>query len=132
MSLSTFDEAVAAEICERLTNGETLEVICADEGMPNRVTVWRWQQAHEAFRNDYARACELSAHALVDEAIEAARDTTADHAPAARVHIDTLKWAASRRLARVYGDKLTHSNDPDSPIPPLVILGAHGQAESQG
>lgn len=53
---SKFTAEVAAEICERLANGEPLARICRDEHMPGVVTVWEWEQADAAFSERVARA----------------------------------------------------------------------------
>lgn len=39
---SAFTQAVADLICERIADGESLRLICADGGMSNKATVFRW------------------------------------------------------------------------------------------
>ena len=48
---SSYSEAVANEICQRMTTGQGLLRICADDHMPDRATVYRWLEANEGFRN---------------------------------------------------------------------------------
>ena len=92
--------------------------ICSDEGMPDRVTVYRWLQRHDAFRNEYARAREAMmdyyADLIRDIAFDDSGDffiedgrTVADHARVqrARLKVDALKWIASKLAPRQYGDK---------------------------
>ena len=53
---SKFTEALAEEICERLSKGEPLAVICRDERMPAYRTVYHWQDDHPEFLANVARA----------------------------------------------------------------------------
>lgn len=55
---SKFTPKIAREICERLSKGEPLAVICRDDRMPHPNTVRSWMAAHEAFSVDIARARE--------------------------------------------------------------------------
>jgi len=64
---SAFTQEIAA-ICERLSNGESLRVICLAEDMPAKSTVFSWlaDEQHAAFRTKYALAREARADVLVD------------------------------------------------------------------
>ena len=55
---SKYSEGVAAEITERVSNGESLLEICKSEHLPARSTVMQWIKNHEDFRTSiaYARA----------------------------------------------------------------------------
>ncbi len=39
---SLYTEALAAKICQRLAEGETLRAICRDKAMPDKANVLRW------------------------------------------------------------------------------------------
>ena len=39
---SLYTKALAAKICLRLAEGETLRSICRDKAMPDKATVLRW------------------------------------------------------------------------------------------
>ncbi len=39
---SLYTESLAARICRRLAEGESLRAICADKVMPDKATVLRW------------------------------------------------------------------------------------------
>lgn len=54
------------ELCERVALGETVHEVCEDIGIA-RSTPWRWAQDDAAFRDTYARARELQAHALAEQ-----------------------------------------------------------------
>lgn len=71
---SEYSDEIAAEIVRRLSAGETLTRICADDHMPERTTVWRWtcgeRGAPDTFGNDYARAREEQAAVYFDEVVD--------------------------------------------------------------
>jgi hypothetical protein len=122
---STFTQDIADTICERIADGESLRSICADEAMPSTSTVCKWLAAEPSFSEQYARARELQADALVDEILEIADDGTNDwmerknaddqsigwreNGEALRrsqLRVDARKWMAGKLQAKKYGDKL--------------------------
>lgn len=113
---STYSDEVAAAICERLAVGETLTAICKADDMPHASTVYRWLEAHEAFREMYARARDQQAHAIAEKAVRDAE--TADDAQLGRLAFDARKWFAAKVAPRVYGEKqqLEHSGPGGGPI----------------
>jgi hypothetical protein len=116
---SDYTQATADEICERLSEGESLRAICLDDNMPHKATVFRWLAANEEFRDQYARARESQADVLVDEMIYIAdgkhggEDVQRD-----RLSVDARKWAASKLKPKTYGDKVKHvgGDEGDNPI----------------
>jgi hypothetical protein len=120
---SSYSEAVANEICQRMTTGQGLLRICADDHMPDRATVYRWLDANEGFRDRYVRAREAlmdfyaeqilviafdeSGDIVVDQAPDGRSKTVANHAKVQRdrLKVDSLKWIASRLFPKRYGDK---------------------------
>lgn len=121
---SIFTDELAATILERLADGESLRSICADEGMPNRSTVFRWLSQNDEFRDQYAHAREEQADALFDELLEIADDGSNDwmerrngdgecigwveNGEALRrsaLRIEARKWMASKLLPKKYGDR---------------------------
>jgi hypothetical protein len=121
---SSYSEAVANEICQRMTTGQGLLRICADDHMPDRATVYRWLEANEGFRDRYVRAREAlmdfyaeqilviafdeSGDIVVDQAPDGRSKTVANHAKVQRdrLKVDSLKWIASRLFPKRYGDKM--------------------------
>ena len=55
---SKYAPEMAAEICERIAEGESLREICAGQDTPGKTTVLSWLKKHEEFRVQYARARE--------------------------------------------------------------------------
>jgi hypothetical protein len=64
---SDYCAEIAMTICDRLADGESLRAICADDGMPNKATVFRWIGRHKDFRDQYAWAREAQADDILDE-----------------------------------------------------------------
>lgn len=105
---SLFTQAIAAEICERLISGESLRTICDDENMPGKTTVLVWAHEREDFRDQYARARELSGESDADDVSHFARQVARGELDpsAGNVAINGLKWSAGKRQPKRYGDKL--------------------------
>ena len=79
---SLYTETLAANICQRLAEGETLRSVCRDEAMPDKATILRWlaDKKKADFRDQYAHARDMQADALFDEALEIADDASGDWA----------------------------------------------------
>jgi len=123
---------LAREICRRLTEGETLKVICRDDGMPAPSTVRLWVLDNvkagpddpEGFVDLYARARLVGYLGMADELLEIADDGTGDyvekerpdgskflafdgeHVQRSRLRVDTRNWILAKALPKIYGDKL--------------------------
>lgn len=67
--------AIQDEICERISEGETLSEICRSEGMPKRRTVYDWLRQDDEFAKAMDIARDLGADAIADQALVIA-DTT--------------------------------------------------------
>lgn len=124
-----YDPAIAAEICTRISCGESLRQICMEERMPVHSTVYLWLLQNKQFSDNYAKAREEQADTLADE-IQA----IADEPPAEIVddkgvsrtdsgwvtwqknRIDARKWVASKLKPKKYGDRQILAGDAESPI----------------
>ncbi len=125
-------EALAARICRRLAEGESLRAICADKAMPGISTVmgWLFDGNHDEFSEQYARAREAQAEIRADEIVDIADDDTNDftadkdgklvangeHIQRSRLRVDARKWIAAKLLPKRYGDKVQHTGDGGGPI----------------
>ena len=144
-----YNEDIAARICAELADGRSLRSVCRQDDMPDKATVFRWLAAHESFRDQYARAKEESADALVDDMIDIADDArndwmeragddagagwmlNGDHVQRTKVRIDTRKWIASKLKPKKYSEKLDLTSAGDklpaaqaidlSKLPPDVL-----------
>lgn len=115
---SSYTLEIGERICSRIAMDEALEDICAEEAMPDRVTVWRWQQADEGFRNAYARAREEQAHTIVDKQATLRRKVeSGELEPAVALASHKIgSWEAGKRLPKQYGERMQLANDPDAPL----------------
>lgn len=131
-----FTEKVAADICERIADGESLRAICSDDAMPCKSTVFKWLGQQKEFADQYARARETQADALFDEVLDIADDGRNDwmerhddqggnigwkeNGEALRrsqLRIDARKWMAGKLRPKKYGDKTLLGSDPENPLP---------------
>ena len=102
-----YTKDMADKICEKIANGRSLRSICAEAGMPPMKTIYRWLEANEEFRHQYARARDKQADYFAEEIIEIADSAEAESAAVskAKLQIDARKWAASKIAPKKYGDK---------------------------
>jgi hypothetical protein len=114
-----FTEDIADEICWRITHGEPLVRICADEHLPHVATIYRWLIRFPTFCDMYTRAREEQADTNADEILAIADEmppeytdekgrTTIDHSYLAwqKQRIEARKWTASKLKPRKYGDRV--------------------------
>lgn len=147
-----YDEAIATRICEEISAGRSLRSICTDDGVPDKATVFRWLAANEEFRDQYARAREAQADAMLEDILEIADDgindtfedeagivkTNHDVIARSRLRVDTRKWAMSKLAPKKYGDKITqeHTGPNGAALMPTLIYetpaGAPAAAELAG
>ena len=119
---SDYTDEIAAEICERLAQGNSLRTICKAEDMPSDRSVYRWLEWNDAFRQQYARARETQADTLADEILDISNTTVlgvktkigkdgietteGDMIEHRRLQVDARKWLAGKLAPKKYGDKL--------------------------
>ena len=127
-----YSDELAATICRRLAEGESLRKICGDAPMPAISTVmgWLFDGEHDEFSEQDAHARKAQAELRIDEIVgiadDSARDVITDdegkkivdhdHISRSRLRVDSRKWVASKLLPKVYGDKLQHTGDGGGPI----------------
>ena len=105
---STYSPALAATICDRLSQGETLVRICEDSDMPSRATVYAWMDERSEFQTRCARAREAQAEFMDHRILGVAdRVESGDLDPqAAKVVLSALQWRAAKLNPRRYGERL--------------------------
>jgi hypothetical protein len=112
---TTYTEALAEEIIERIEEGEVLEQIAADERMPTRRTINRWIEQHSDFCQRYARARTKQAAAVAEHGYVAAwADDGPEHVQRNRLRFDAARWLAGRLDPPRWSDKpevSVHVND---------------------
>lgn len=96
---------LAAAICERLSQGDSLVKICRDETMPRRERVHEWIRENGDFAERYARAREDQADHFADEIVAIADEEPDSNR--ARVRVDARKWVAAKLKPKRYGERTT-------------------------
>lgn len=130
---SIYSEELAAEICRRLAEGESLRSICRDPEMPSKPTVFDWLEQRKEFSTQYARARDRQFEHWADELVDIADDGRNDFIERqtrtgvktiynreaierSRLRADTRKWILARRLPRKYGERLALENADEKPL----------------
>jgi len=124
---SAYTVLIGNEICNRLSDGESLRKICLSENMPSKTSVFRWLENNKEFRDQYARAREIQADSLFDECLDIADEVRGDiivdkdgnertdneAIQRSKLRIDTRKWIAGKLRPKVYGDKQEQEQPTD-------------------
>ncbi|MCW5697206.1 MAG: terminase small subunit protein [Bauldia sp.] len=120
MRPTQFSPVLAEAIAARLAAGESLGAICAPETMPALPTVQEWLGAHDAFREEVARAREELADRFAEEIVAIADDASLDYRPRAggagvvadhehlsrsKLRVDVRKWLMAKLAPKKYGDR---------------------------
>lgn len=119
-----YTQDLATKICAELAQGKSIRTVCAMDGMPSVATIFNWIHTNPTFLEQYTRAKEESADALVDE-MQHLSDTVEPDKNAvakARLQVETRKWIASKLKPKKYGDKL----DVESGGQPLTFIVTRG------
>lgn len=100
---SSYCQATAEAIYERLCAGEAMVTICRDPEMPVASTVYKWMKEQDDFRRVVGLSREIQADALGAEGWDMAM--AAEHAEArlTEMRLRHLRWYAGKLSPRVYG-----------------------------
>jgi transposase-like protein len=115
MSETRYSPDLAAEICRRMSEGDSLRQVCRDKGVPES-TVRQWvRDNRDGFGGQYQAARVLQVEAWSDQIIE--RANREDLEPNdKRLRVDTLKWLMSKLAPKRYGDRLLVAGEVENPI----------------
>lgn len=122
---SKYTQELGKEICDRLSNGESLTSICRADRMPSESNARAWaKNPQHPFSADYIRAREIAYMKMADEVIEISDDGSNDwmrregkegdgspyaimgeHVQRSRLRVDARKWILSKMLPKVFGDR---------------------------
>jgi hypothetical protein len=121
---SSYSDAVALVICERIALGESLRAICRGDDMPSESMTYRWLVNSREFREQYALARQIQADTKFDRIGDVAEDALRGIVDplAARVFIDATKWQASRLAPKKYGDKIEIDRPGQAAVDAAVAL----------
>jgi hypothetical protein len=86
------------EICDRLSQGETLTSIVHDSHMPGLTQLWEWRQHDSSFLDAYTRARELGAIIIADKVRDITEQplTTHEEIGKARLQMQSAMWHSGR------------------------------------
>lgn len=125
---SKYTPELAAEICERLSNGEPLRQICRDNHMPAWQKIYEWMARDSVLSGAIAQARDQGADAIAEEALEII-DTTPERVLTKNGEvIDSgyVTWQRNRAELRLkllakwhpkkYGDRQIIAGDKDNPL----------------
>jgi hypothetical protein len=140
---SVYTAELGHRICEAVAEGQALQDVCKQPGMPARRTVYYWLRTNEEFAIAYELAREMRADLLADEVVKIS--DTEDPARA-RVQIDARRWAASKLNPRRYGERQDRFQDGPTisitfdlsgpattpSLPPLMLNDEDAVAETDG
>jgi hypothetical protein len=125
MRQTKYTPEIAAEICGRLAEGESLRSICRDERIPAESTVRGWDLDNvQGFSAEFKRAREIGTDVEFERLAEMASEeprtvkgfTDAGWVNWKRNQIDTFKWMLARKLPKKYGDKIAHTGEDGGAI----------------
>lgn len=120
---TVYTKELAYDICALLAEGKSMRSVCRMKGMPSMQTVWRWIRENHDFREQYTRAKEESADALIEEMLDISDDGSNDFmtitkgkksynvenkeaTSRSKLRVETRKWIASKLKPKKYGDKM--------------------------
>lgn len=147
---STYDAALAVEICERVATGEDgLERILkalteerTSQRTPCLRTIFRWLRDNKDFQEQMAEARKLQAQLLFDRAQHYAREpligsvertekdkdgktktiiTTSDNVERSKLLVTTILRRAGTLYPEKYGEQTTVKGDPNAPIGLTIV-----------
>ncbi len=124
---SKYSDELVAEICERLSTGEPMAVICRDAHMPAPSTVWQWAKDRPELSESIARARLEGEEALGAQCLEIADAPPAltgmgqvdsGYVQHAKLRIETRLKLLAKWNPKKWGDRVTQEiSGPDgSPV----------------
>lgn len=126
-----FSQEIFDLILERIMCGESVNAICADAGMPSRVSFYRWILKDDDLRNKFDSALNARSHAMAEDLLAIADEPVGSLESGAtdtgavnkqRLQVDTRKWLMSKMTPKKYGDRVDHvSSDGSMSQKPTTI-----------
>ena len=114
-----YSPQAANRLCAEVAKGKSLRKVCEDEDQPSVTMVYMWFKKYPDLIVQYARAKDDSADSDQDRLDEIAEQVLAGTLceRKARVAADIIKWSASKKKPKKYGDRIyqdVHNSDYDS------------------
>ncbi len=129
---STYDPAIARQMCEQLSEGIPLREICRQEGFPAWRTVYDWMRKDPDLSASIAHARDIGWDAMFEDCLRIA-DTPAigeiitddgekvtvkreDMLGHRKLQIETRLKMLAKFNPKRYGDKIVHAGDDVNPV----------------
>lgn len=125
--VSTFCPGVAAEICERICEGESLSAIGADPTMPCLSTIQRWRRENLEFDDEVRQAKEVMGERFCDVGWQLCEAATPETAYLTHVRLAHARWMAGVMAPRVVRLKPV---EPEKPREVRTVLYRHFKVET--
>jgi hypothetical protein len=129
---SKYTPELAAEICERLSDGEPLRQICRDNHMPAWTAIYAWAAVDKALSERIAQAREQGYDAIAEDLLAIADTplmgetetssangltiTRQDMLGHRKLQIETRLKLLAKWNPKKYGDRQILAGDKDSPL----------------
>ena len=108
-----FNPTLVQAICEAIKEGYSVQAIDKQLGICGERTIYRELRVNESFCQEYARAHTEQASRDAEKIRIIAENCTSETYTRDRLEIDSLKWLASKRDPKKYGDKMQVDNKHD-------------------
>lgn len=113
-----FSQSLFNEMLVEVMEGLTIREICSGPKRPAMKTFYEWVAENPELGKQYARAREISSDGFEADILFLARSINPDNATASKSAFEMLRWVASKRAPRRYGDKQTleHTGEGGGPV----------------
>jgi hypothetical protein len=120
LAFSTNHPEKIEELLDRMSNGETVTSICAEEGMPSFRSVMEWKASNPDFASRYAHALDMQLEAFAQQQFDIADESSGDiktlvkkgqevevvnweNVKRAELRVKVRQWMLERRKRKEYG-----------------------------
>lgn len=126
------------EICERISDGEPLRVICREEGKPSWRTVYLWREEDPEFAALIARAREIGFDAIAEDALLISntplegvkyesgplgtKEVREDMLGHRKLQIETRLKLLAKWSPKKYGERVDHTSSDGSMSPKPTVI----------
>jgi hypothetical protein len=114
------------KIVEHYSHGLSMKAISEIRGMPPVAIIYNWMKNRRDFAMKMKEARALRGIYFEERGIEIAEETvgsSSEEVAAARLKVETMKWAAEVNNPDVYGKKTKLVGDPSAPIAFIIDTG---------